>query len=246
MAAPGRSLLRSDFWRWSPDELSCLVAPAGLATSVELKVVVPEEAHAFTCAAFGVDLEWADARRVWFLDTPDLALEHSGVVARVRQIGNGRDDSVIKLRPGLPVNAKRCTVEVDAMPGRLVRTTAIRKRLRHGIAEGRPWSQYFCRTQRELFAAQAPAGIGFDDLMAHGPVDVRRIKVVPDGLDRRLTVERWTFPDGSRILELSTRCAAAEALEVAARTAEVLRAHRVEATGPQETKTRAALAYFSG
>ncbi|MBB2947850.1 hypothetical protein FB565_007621 [Actinoplanes lutulentus] len=226
--------------------MSRLVAPAGPATSVELKVVVPEEAHAFTCAALGVDLDWAATRRVWFLDTPDLALERSGVVARLRQIGDGRDDSVIKLRPGRPVAAKRCTVEVDAMPGRLVRTTAIRKRLRHGMAESRrPWSAFFCRTQRILFASQAPAGLTIDDLVAHGPVGVRRIKVVPDGLDRRLTVERWTFPDGSWILELSTRCAAAEALEVAARTAEVLRAHRVEAIGPQETKTHATLAYFS-
>ena len=36
------------------------------------------------------------------------------------------------------------------------------------------------------------------------------------GFDRRMVAELWTYPDGSRILELSTKCEPAEAFDVAA------------------------------
>ena len=58
-------------------------------------------------------------------------------------------------------------------------------------------------------------------------------------------LEQWTFPDGSRILELSTRCPPHAILPVTARMAAVLRAHGVDLTGPQQTKTHATLDFFS-
>jgi hypothetical protein len=54
-----------------------------------------------------------------------------------------------------------------------------------------------------------------------------------------------TFPDDSRILELSTRCRPDAILPVAARMAAVLRAHGVDLTGPQQTKTHATIDFFS-
>ncbi|WP_306209713.1 CYTH domain-containing protein [Actinoplanes sp. RD1] len=229
--------LTGNFWRWTPEELSPLLQPAGgPARSVELKVTVPAPAHAFTCAAFGVDLDRAPARRVYYLDTPDLALDRAGVVVRLRRIGEGRDDSVIKLRsrmPAVPAGVKRGDVEVDALPGRLVCSTAIRRRLRGG--------KLFSRAQRELFTAHAPAGVTIDDLLRYGPTVAHRTKVLPAGLGRRLSIEHWSLPDGSQVLELSTRCPAGDALAVAAQTARVLRAYGVDGSGPQQTKTRAVL-----
>lgn len=244
------------FWQLPPKKVDRLLELTHQADSVELKFVVPVAAHESTCASLGVDLARASARRVYFLDTADLQLERHGVVARVRSIDNKPDDSVIKLRPkasgGLPARlrrSKRFAVEVDAMPGRFVCTGAMRRRLgKHDVertmTEGRPLRTLFSKEQRALLAAHAPAQVGVDDLTVFGPVDVRRAKIVPDGLDRVLTVERWTYPDGSSILELSTRCAADAAVPVTARVASVLRDHHIDITGFQQTKTRMTLAYF--
>jgi hypothetical protein len=68
---------------------------------------------------------------------------------------------------------------------------------------------------------------------------------VLDGFDGALLVEQWTFPDGSRILELSTRCPPDATLRVAAQMAAVLHAYGVDLTGPQRTKTLATLNFFS-
>ena len=88
--------------------------------SVELKLTIPESAQRSTVLALGMDALDAQVRLVYFFDTPDLALERSGVVVRVRK----GDDSVVKLRPVVPseLSAKVrrspfCMVEVDAMPG---------------------------------------------------------------------------------------------------------------------------------
>ena len=55
----------------------------------------------------------------------------------------------------------------------------------------------------------------------------------------------WLYPDGSRILELSTKCAPAEAFQVAAETRAFLTGQGVDLGGEQETKTRKALEFFS-
>ena len=62
--------------------------------------------------------------------------------------------------------------------------------------------------------------------------------------EKRLAVERWSYPDGSSILEISTRCAARAAVQVAAQLASVLRAYEIDLTGDQQTKTQATLSYF--
>ena len=55
----------------------------------------------------------------------------------------------------------------------------------------------------------------------------------------------WLYPDGSRILELSTKCAPSEAFQAAAETRAFLTAQGVDLEGAQETKTRKALEFFS-
>ena len=55
----------------------------------------------------------------------------------------------------------------------------------------------------------------------------------------------WLYPDGSRILELSTRAATHEAFQVAAEARAFLTEHGVDLSGEQETKTRKALEYFA-
>ena len=63
---------------------------------------------------------------------------------------------------------------------------------------------------------------------------------------RRLVVELWLYPDGSRILELSTKCLPSEGFQVAVDLRGYLDQRDVDLSGAQETKTRKALEYFSG
>ena len=58
--------------------------------------------------------------------------------------------------------------------------------------------------------------------------------------------ELWLFPDSTRILELSTKCAPGEAFQVAAEARAFLAGHGVDLTAEQATKTKKALRYFSG
>jgi hypothetical protein len=54
----------------------------------------------------------------------------------------------------------------------------------------------------------------------------------------------WLYPDGSRILELSTKCAAAEMFQVVAEARAFLTGRGVDLSGEQQTKTATALSYF--
>jgi hypothetical protein len=55
----------------------------------------------------------------------------------------------------------------------------------------------------------------------------------------------WLYPDGSRVFELSTKCAPAEAFQVAAEARAFLGANGVHLGAEQETKTKKALQFFS-
>ena len=84
-----------------------------------------------------------------------------------------------------------------------------------------------------------------DQLAVLGPVFVLKLKRMIEGFDRRLVAEMWLYPDGSRILELSTKCAPPEAFQVAAETRGLLAARGLDLGGEQQTKTRKALEYFT-
>src|SRR3954453_22250943 len=72
------------------------------ADSVELKLTVPESDQRSAAQALGMDPIEAQIRQVFFFDTPDLALNRAGVVARGRRVQGKGDDSVVKLRPVVP------------------------------------------------------------------------------------------------------------------------------------------------
>ncbi len=52
------------------------------------------------------------------------------------------------------------------------------------------------------------------------------------------------YPDGSHIVELSTKCTPKEAIDVASESKEFLESRGVNLQGEQQTKTKAALEYF--
>jgi hypothetical protein len=71
-------------------------------------------------------------------DTPDLALNAWGVIARVRRT-RSRDDATVKARPvvpdALPSDLRARTgfgVEIDALPGGFVCSASLKKKLDPG------------------------------------------------------------------------------------------------------------------
>jgi hypothetical protein len=87
--------------------------------------------------------------------------------------------------------------------------------------------------------------VELDDLSVLGPIFVLKLKFAPRGFDRRLVAELWLYPDGSRILELSTKCRPEEAFQVAAESKAFLAEHGVDLGAEQQTKTKTALEFFS-
>ena len=72
-----------------------------------------------------------------------------------------------------------------------------------------------------------------------------KLKFEPADFGRRLVAELWLYPDGSRILELSTKCLPNETFQVAAEAKAFLAGRGVDLTAEQQTKTRTALEFFT-
>jgi hypothetical protein len=225
--------------------------------TVELKLTVPDSALRSTVRALGIDPLEAQIRLVTFFDTPDLALDKAGIVVRARRIQGKGDDSVVKLRPvvpsELPDKLRRSAafnVEVDALPGGFVCSGSMKGTLgptavNEALQGNLPQRKLFSKEQRAFYETHAPEGVAIDDLSILGPIFVLKSRFTPEKLGRRLVAEVWLYPDGTQIVELSTKCATTEAFQVAAEARAFLGARGIDMTGEQQTKTRKALEYFS-
>jgi hypothetical protein len=74
---------------------------------------------------------------------------------------------------------------------------------------------------------------------------VLKLNLRPEGYNRKMVAEAWLYPDGSRILELSTKCPPADMLNVAVQSRLFLSERGLDLSGDQHTKTRTALDFFS-
>jgi hypothetical protein len=206
-------------------QLAQLLSEMGRADSVELKLTVP--ASGLRSAVDSLDLDPLEARmrQVIFFDTPDLTLYTNGVVVRSRRMQGGAGDTVVKLRP-LP---KGVHVAKGQRPKGL----------------GVEIAGLFTKVQRDFYGQHAPGGLKMRDLSILGPITLLKLKFSPKTLGRAMVAEMWMYPDGSRILELSTKSAPAKAFQVAAETKVYLAEHGIDLTAEQQTKTKTALQYFA-
>jgi hypothetical protein len=253
MAAPTKKRIIE----MADEELRQLMEVVGGSDSVELKLTVPEEHHRSTIAGLGMDALQAQIRQVYFFDTPDLALNRQGVVVRARRVQGRGDDTVVKLRPVVPdqlADEFRRTpgmvVEVDAMPGGWVCSASFKGSLGTtdvtSVASGnRPIRKLFSKGQRAFYESHVSDDIALDDLSILGPIFVLKLNFRPEGYDRKMVAEAWLYPDGSRILELSTKCAPPDMLTVAVQSRLFLSEQGLDLSGEQQTKTRTALDFFS-
>ena len=215
---------------YTGEQLQELLGLIDDSDSIELKATVPDSTLRSTLTALGIDPLDAQIRLVTFFDTPDLTLDTAGVVVRARRIQGKGDDSVIKLRPvvpsDLPAELRRSAsfnVEVDALPGGFVCSASMKGTLRPTDVSALP-APASCpsasSSRRSSGRSSRPRAGGH---RARRPVrpraDLRaEVPLQPGGSRRRLVAEVWLYPDGSRILELSTRCGTTEAFQVAAET----------------------------
>jgi hypothetical protein len=249
--------------RLTDEELRDMMQLVKGADSVELKLTVPAHAHRATIQGLPMDPVEAQPRQVFFFETPDLALSRAGVVVRARRIQGGRGDTVIKLRPvdpsQLPADLRRqadFNVEVDALPGGYVCSASFKGRatgaeVRDAVRGKIPIRRLFSKTQRAFYQQHAPEGLDLDSLIPLGPTFLLKTKFgIPSGFDgkgpeRLLVAEVWFYPDGSRILELSTKCTPSETFTAGAETRAYLISQGVSLAGEQQTKTKTALEFYA-
>ena len=241
----------------SDEALEELLALSSGADSVELKLTVPDGAQRSAIAALELDPLDAQIRLVCFFDTPDLRLNQAGVIVRARRVQGREDDSVVKLRPvvpdQLPKELRRSpsmVVELDAMPGGYVCSATLKARLgesdvKRRVRGKRATRKLFSKPQRAFYEKHAPEGLELDDLTLLGPIFVLKLNSTPPAFKRKLTTEMWLYPDGTRILELSTKCAPSEMFQVAYEARAFLTSLGLDLSGRQQTKTKTALQQFS-
>jgi hypothetical protein len=239
------------------EQVQELLDLASGSDSVELKLTVPEDSYSATARALGMDPLEARIRQIFFFDTPELALNHAGLVVRARRIQDGNDDSTVKLRPvdptALPKKVRQSLnfgVEVDAMPGGYVCSGSMKaeigNRAVHDVVfDHKPIRKLFNKEQRAFYEEHAPAGLALDNLVALGPINVLKLKFLPKGSKIPMVAEMWLFPDNTSVLELSTKCAPKQVMAVAGELRSFLTKKAVPLEGEQSTKTKTALELFS-
>jgi hypothetical protein len=240
----------------SREQISAVMKILKDVGSVEIKLVAPIHTHRATIAKIGVDPIETEVRQVYFFDTPNLDLNKAGVVVRARRIQGGAGDTVVKLRPVDPAEidtelrrSESFKTEIDVVPGGFVCSGSFKGRCtaqeaKDAVDGKMPLDSLFSKEQRAFYRKHAPKGIALRSLVTYGPTFVLKARKWLKQLDRRLVVEMWLFPDGSRNLEISMKCAPSEAFQVAHDAKEYFKSIDIELSANQQTKTRAAMQFF--
>ena len=189
------------------------------ADSVELKLTIPESEPA-------LDHRGARHRSARRPGPAGALLRHAGpdareagVVVRARRVAQKGDDSVVKLRPVVRLRAAPRAARVAGVHGR-GRRHARRPRLL-GVAEGhaahvgprrrgrapRRCASCSPRTSGPSSPSTRPRASGSRTSRCWGRSSSSSSRARREGFARKMVVELWLYPDGARILELSTKCA---------------------------------------
>ncbi|WP_141538638.1 adenylate cyclase [Isoptericola jiangsuensis] len=242
---------------YDADQLAEVLAMLPDVDSVELKLTVPDADQRRVVDVLGIDALDAQIRQVAFLDTPDQRLSAAGLVVRVRRTQGRAGDLTVKRRPLMPTDVPPklrgrpgFKVELDASPAGFTCSCSLTvevpdRKARALLQDASGLPALLDAAQRGVVDDALPAGTTLDDVVVLGPVTLLKAKFTPQGAPRRLTAELWFLPDGSRILELSTKAAPRDAFQAAAETKVLLAGRGIDLGAPQETKTRAVLAAFA-
>ncbi len=222
---------------------------------VEIKITVRKEDEQRAYDALDVGHRDAVKRDIYFYDTPDLKLYKKGVVLRARVIEDDDNDTVVKIRPVDPDEVAKkwretdgFKIEADAVGDKVVVSASYKvkqekEKTIEKVSEGdkKSISDLFNKDQMKFLADFYEEELDLDDLTVLGPVNTRRADIERAGMAYELTVEYWTLPDESHLLEMSIKCPPEEAV-VARKVFEgFLAGHGLDPHGAQATKTKLAL-----
>jgi hypothetical protein len=216
----------------------------GGADSVEIKVLLAPGTDTATRLA-GRHATRVRRRRLYLVDSDDLALARAGVHLRLRDRGRDRWDLTVRLRGRGPAaelqGVPRVRVELDVLPGAVFHSSEVRERLpadqalacRDGLVDAR---ELLTEVQAAVLADAVPGLAGA--LRVHGPLRVERATVPrPRCHLPHARHERCRFPGGRVLEEFSARCEPGDAPLVARATAVFLTAHRLIPAAQHRTKT---------
>jgi uncharacterized protein YjbK len=224
---------------------------------LEFKVTVLPEEEA------SVQAELRDAgvspvrRKVYFYDTPELALFAKDLVLRARVTDGDEDDSTVKLRP-LPLpdipgrwrTTEKVRIEVDVVGNRQVPSAKLDgnpdrgeiEQVEHGdLALGK----LFSKPQEALIEDGLPSGAALDALAVLGPVDARKWELPAATFPYGLAVEEWSLPDGTHFVELSFKVEPAEAQSAQQAFHALLERLIIGPEGDPDPKTPKVLRFFA-
>jgi hypothetical protein len=179
------------------------------------------------------------------------------VVLRARRTPGGRADTVVKLRPVVPAklpdrlrHSGSFKIEVDVIPGGYVCSGSMKGKsggdeVREVAAGTMKLSRLLSKEQRAFFSEHAPPGIALDSLSVLGPTFALKSVFTPKQLGRKMVAEMWLYPDGSRLLELSTKSTPLEVGGASSQLRSYLAGQGIAISDAQQTKTKMALEFYA-
>ena len=197
-------------------------------------------------------------RKVYFYDTPDLALFAQDLVLRARVTDGDDDDSTVKLRPlPLPAIPERwrttadVRIELDVVGSKEVPSAKLdgepdRGEIEQVAQRALKLSKLFSKAQEAIIDDALPSGTALDDLEVLGPVDARKWDLPPETFPHKLSVEQWSLPDGTHFLELSFKVTPDEAASAEQAFHSLLDRLEIGHDGDPEPKTPRVLRFFAG
>jgi hypothetical protein len=215
--------------------------------SVEVKILLGPGPEAAARALTGRETPRWRLRRLYLLDTPDLAIARSGVELRLRRRARGRHDLTVRARRRHGSGTRRprppgARVEFDVLPGVVWHTVELRREvdaaLAEAVAAGRAGPGELLTPEQEEWLEEVAGTLPTETLVAHGPLAVRRVGV-PDSRFRagRAHLEHCRYPSGRELTEFSTRCRPGAAARVAEEVTRFLAARGVVPAASHVTKT---------
>jgi hypothetical protein len=231
------------------EALAQLHGPGEDTASIEMKTLLVPPAGAAAEALTGRPSPTWSVRESYLVDTPSLDLIRAGVEIRLRRRARGRFDLCVSTRrsgitrpPTIPRGAR---VEYDVVPGTVWQDIEVRREIDRGAAAaviaGSAESRQLLSPSQQAWACGGGSESVDEDLLkellVHGPLVVRRVKVAAaEGLSRA-DLEHFRFPSGRELLELSTRCCPPEARATAAAFEQLIHERDVTCAGDYVQKT---------
>jgi len=219
----------------------------------ELKFAIRADQLAAARALFGLKDPGDTRLQVTFYDTPALELHQAGLILRSRKFKGSGDDVTVKLRPLARAEVAASWFALDGFKCEEDRTGTVSMescsfsvdrsaRDLDDVARGkRGIESLFSRQQRDFIRAYASITPDWSRLKVLGPIAAKEWDFSVPELDVALSAELWTLPDGSELLEFSTKVPRSLADATAAAFEAALASRGLDPTDSPKSKTLSAL-----